>query len=76
VHHACRSAAVAKHRQTGKTAESPKEDVFRLRGGKVVDFMEYYDTAKACHDLAAGPAFGYLRVLDPASVGVELALFT
>ena len=36
-----------KNRQTGKTVESPKADVLRLRGGKIVDFMEYYDTAKA-----------------------------
>jgi ketosteroid isomerase-like protein len=34
-----------KHRGTGKVARTPKVDVFRFRAGKVVDFMEYYDTA-------------------------------
>jgi ketosteroid isomerase-like protein len=36
-----------KHRATGKIAKSPKADVHRLRDGKVVDFMEFYDTAVA-----------------------------
>lgn len=33
------------HRGTGKVAETPKVDVFLFRDGKVIDFMEYYDTA-------------------------------
>ena len=36
-----------KHRSTGKIMKSPKADVHRLRDGKVVDFMEFYDTAAA-----------------------------
>ncbi|HJS03719.1 MAG TPA: nuclear transport factor 2 family protein [Variovorax sp.] len=36
-----------KHRGTGKIVKSPKADVHRLRDGKVVDFMEFYDTAGA-----------------------------
>ena len=36
-----------KHRGTGKIMKSPKADVHRLRDGKVVDFMEFYDTAAA-----------------------------
>jgi ketosteroid isomerase-like protein len=34
-----------KHRQTGKAVKTPKVDVMRFRDGKIVDFMEYYDTA-------------------------------
>lgn len=34
-----------RHRGTGKVARTPKVDVFRFRNGKVIDFMEYYDTA-------------------------------
>ncbi len=33
-----------KHRGTGKIMKSPKADVHRLRDGKVVDFMEFYDS--------------------------------
>jgi ketosteroid isomerase-like protein len=36
-----------KHRVTGKFVDMPKCDVLRLRDGKIVGFMEYYDTAKA-----------------------------
>ncbi|RZL89683.1 MAG: nuclear transport factor 2 family protein [Variovorax sp.] len=36
-----------KHRTTGKIVDTPKADVHRLRDGKVVDFMEFYDTAAA-----------------------------
>ncbi|MBJ2157319.1 nuclear transport factor 2 family protein [Variovorax sp. IB41] len=33
------------HRQTGKAVKTPKADVVRFRDGKIVEFMEYYDTA-------------------------------
>lgn len=36
-----------KHRGTGKIMKSPKADVHRLRDGKIVDFMEFYDTIAA-----------------------------
>jgi hypothetical protein len=36
-----------RHRDTGKLLRSPKADVHRLRDGKVVEFMEFYDTAGA-----------------------------
>ncbi|WP_436312483.1 nuclear transport factor 2 family protein [Variovorax sp. LjRoot84] len=36
-----------KHRGTGKTVKTPKADVIRMRDGKIVDFMEFYDTAAA-----------------------------
>ncbi len=36
-----------RHRKTGKTMESPKVDILRIRDGKVVEFLELYDTAKA-----------------------------
>lgn len=35
------------HKRTGTAVESPKVDVFRMRDGKIVEFAEYYDTAKA-----------------------------
>ena len=34
-------------RQTGKVVESPKADIYRFRDGKVVEFMEFFDTAAA-----------------------------
>jgi ketosteroid isomerase-like protein len=36
---ACRS------RGAGKVARSPKADVYRFRDGKVVEFLEFFDTA-------------------------------
>jgi ketosteroid isomerase-like protein len=35
------------HRRTGKQIESPKADVVRIRDGKIVAFMEFFDTAQA-----------------------------
>lgn len=32
---------------TGKTVETPKVDLWRLKDGKIVDFFELYDTARA-----------------------------
>lgn len=34
-------------RKTGKVVESPKVDVFRFRDGKVVEAVEFFDTARA-----------------------------
>lgn len=34
-----------RHRGTGKVSESPKVDVWRLREGKAVELVEFYDTA-------------------------------
>jgi ketosteroid isomerase-like protein len=36
-----------KSRTTGKVVETPKADFFRFREGKIVEFWEFYDTAKA-----------------------------
>ena len=36
-----------RNRRTGKEVNSPKADVLRMRDGKIVAFMEYYDTAQA-----------------------------
>ena len=33
------------NKKTGKTASTPKVDIWRMRNGKAVEFMEYYDTA-------------------------------
>ncbi len=33
--------------KTGKIVETPKGDFIRLRDGKVIEFFEFYDTAKA-----------------------------
>ncbi|MDM0057943.1 nuclear transport factor 2 family protein [Variovorax fucosicus] len=38
---------VWKNRKTGKLLDTPKADVFRFRNGKIVDFLEFYDTATA-----------------------------
>ncbi len=36
-----------RNRNTEKIVETKKVDVFRLRDGMIVEFCEYYDTAKA-----------------------------
>lgn len=41
------SSVAYRHRKTGKVAESPKADVFRFQDGLIVDFYEFFDTAKA-----------------------------
>jgi ketosteroid isomerase-like protein len=41
------TAAVASEMAQGCVRRTPKADVHRLRDGKVVDFMEFYDTAAA-----------------------------
>lgn len=33
--------------RTGRKIETPKADFLRMRDGKVVEFLEFYDTAKA-----------------------------
>ena len=33
------------NKQTGKTIDTPKVDVWRFKDGKAVAFFEYYDTA-------------------------------
>jgi ketosteroid isomerase-like protein len=36
-----------KYRKTGKVVRTPKADFLRFQDGKVVEFMEFFDTAKA-----------------------------
>lgn len=36
-----------KHRKTGKTLETPKADFVRFRGGKICEFFEFFDSARA-----------------------------
>ena len=36
-----------KHRKTGKTLVTPKADFHKFREGKICEFFEFYDTAKA-----------------------------
>ncbi len=36
-----------RHRKTGKIARTEKADVFRMRGGKVLEFNEFFDTLSA-----------------------------
>jgi ketosteroid isomerase-like protein len=35
-----------RHRRTGKSVDTAKADFFAFRGGKIVEFFEYYDTAR------------------------------
>jgi ketosteroid isomerase-like protein len=35
------------HKKTGKTLETPKADVVRFRSGKICEFFELFDTARA-----------------------------
>ena len=32
-------------RKTGKSFDTPKVDIWRLKDGRAVEFMEFYDTA-------------------------------
>ena len=41
------SRVAFRHRRTGKVAESPKADVFRFRDGLIVEFHDFFDTARA-----------------------------
>ena len=36
-----------RHRHSGRSVETPKADFLRMQDGKVVEFFEFYDTAKA-----------------------------
>lgn len=36
-----------RHRHTGLHVETPKADIIRMRNSKIVEFFEFYDTAKA-----------------------------
>jgi uncharacterized protein len=35
-----------RHRRTNKVADTPKADFYRFEGGRIVEFIEFYDTAK------------------------------
>ena len=35
-----------KHRKTGKEIDTPKADIIRMKDSKIVEFYEFYDTAK------------------------------
>jgi ketosteroid isomerase-like protein len=35
-----------KNRKTNKSVDTPKCDIFHFRNGKIVDFYEFYDTAR------------------------------
>lgn len=41
------SRCAFRHRRTGRTVETDKADVVRLRDGKIVEFLEFFDTAAA-----------------------------
>ena len=36
-----------RHKKTGRTLETPKADFHKFRGGKICEFFEFFDTAKA-----------------------------
>jgi ketosteroid isomerase-like protein len=42
-----RGATAWRNRRTGKAHATPKLDFWRFRGGKAVEFFEYFDTAGA-----------------------------
>jgi len=41
-----RGSTAWKNKKTGKSVETPKADFWRFRDGEVVEFYEYYDTAR------------------------------
>jgi len=36
-----------KNKKTNKTVETPKADIIRMKDSKIIEFYEFYDTAKA-----------------------------
>lgn len=36
-----------KNRKMGRSVETPKVDIFRMKGGKIVEFFELCDTVKS-----------------------------
>jgi ketosteroid isomerase-like protein len=44
---AVRSTTGWKNKHTGKEVHTPKADFFEFKDGKIVEFYEFYDTAKA-----------------------------
>jgi ketosteroid isomerase-like protein len=48
-----RGSTAWRNKATGKMAETPKMDFWRFKGGKAVEFYEYFDTA--CVAAAATP---------------------
>jgi ketosteroid isomerase-like protein len=42
-----RGRCAFKSKTTGKVVETPKADFFRFKNGKIAEFFEFYDTAKA-----------------------------
>ena len=44
---AVRGTCAFKNRQTKKVIQTPKADFFRFENNKIVEFFEFYDTAKA-----------------------------
>jgi len=41
------SRCAFRHRRTGRTVETDKADVMRIRDGRIVEFLEFFDTAAA-----------------------------
>jgi ketosteroid isomerase-like protein len=41
------SSVAFTHRKTGKLVEMPKADIFRFRDGLIVEFFDFFDTARA-----------------------------
>ena len=46
------SNCARKHNRTGRTVETPKADIIRMKDGKIVEFFEFFDSAQA---VAASP---------------------
>lgn len=47
------STVAFRYKKTGKVAESPKADVFRFRGGQIVEYFEYFEFFDTATALAA-----------------------
>lgn len=45
-----------RYRKTGKVVESPKIDIYRLKDGQIVDFFDFFDTARAFAATLPDPA--------------------
>ncbi len=57
-------ATAWRNKLTGKVADTPKIDVWRMKEGKVVEFAEFYDTARL---IAAATPDGLAMPLRAAS---------
>ena len=62
-----RGSMAWRNKHTGRTVETPKVDYWRFKDGKVVEFYEYYDTARVLAAASSAATVSYAELLNTAS---------